>query len=801
MPDTNPDNDNTRTAASEQSVNSAADESVKTNSAPPTNEAYREHSNAHEELQKAVDSVPLKDYSDYEITLETKEHYQDALFSDEAELNQALTQASNEQTTTEATDTTQQSNETASPTNELIVEDIDYRLFLTEEAMAGFVKTTAESVDKINIINNRLNDSPARKAIVKTAKAEQFDNQLVHLEEKINTEKKLAAEAAEEKLKAPASHSQDSGKLARITQKLKTKSKELSLKGIAQFDKSKAELDEYLGRSLPERELALNFILPTLKPKKEQGSLPSKENIEKFFAIKGKPLAVILKKASSDLGNLSKSPLSNSQRLEILDCYMPPLSEKIESLISMFERKPSVIDEGKRLLILDNALSSLKHLITGYKQVYANLYESANVIYGPQRKTANDTAVKILSCLHLEKRLAVATHSNTTHNSAKTFNTVFHALRTYEPQVLTQPLLATLSGNNNTITQLFVHYQLLQAFDFKYISTGQHRLLHRYLDHHRGLLELIEPELTDSLISIDAGQQLWQCFFDADTPTLISGEKTINNTEAYKPVYIKVQTFLNQIKTDYVASLKLRIHQRKKFNPASLGEININQALTLLSAMNLLVTHCESHIITPEYTVYRPTTISAYTSIKTITDYFSYRYATQTKGPKTKNSTDKPKPLASKSQWQCATEDEDFIYLQTAEDKLAITLDVGDLILLVRTSEDTDDSVDGKKTQAGEEAQVEIIGKVSHLDRSTQGKLGVAIQKLAREACIVLFEENETIGILTRSAHNHRLILTSDNSVASNQQLTFTFPDSSTGQLAINGLEHLNNDGDIFALH
>ena len=52
---------------------------------------YQEQPEANNELQQAIDNVPVKDYSDYEITLETKDHYEDALFTDDESLDQALT--------------------------------------------------------------------------------------------------------------------------------------------------------------------------------------------------------------------------------------------------------------------------------------------------------------------------------------------------------------------------------------------------------------------------------------------------------------------------------------------------------------------------------------------------------------------------------------------------------------------------------------------------------------------------------------------------------------------------------------
>lgn len=61
-----------------------------------TSKGYEENSEDKQGLLEAAASVPIKDYSDYEITIETKDEYADALFVDESALDSALNQAEDE---------------------------------------------------------------------------------------------------------------------------------------------------------------------------------------------------------------------------------------------------------------------------------------------------------------------------------------------------------------------------------------------------------------------------------------------------------------------------------------------------------------------------------------------------------------------------------------------------------------------------------------------------------------------------------------------------------------------------------
>ncbi|WP_101757048.1 hypothetical protein [Oceanicoccus sp. KOV_DT_Chl] len=441
-------------------------------------------------------------------------------------------------------------------------------------------------MNKLKILNNGINQSPARKSIPLDDNANAFNNQLQLIATQIEQEKIEMAQANAKPEPAVPSQSPSPEKnsaLSAISQKLKAKSRELSEKGKAKMEQSKAELDEYLGRTLPERTISLEFILPITKSKKDIETNFQEKEIEKLFSAKNKAIASMLEIADRELITLSKAPVSNSKRIALLNAYTPLLSEKIKSLISMFERKPCNFDDKKRATMVDHGCSALKHLITGYKQVYADVYESANIIYGPQRKTANLIAFQIMDLLYLEQLLTTSLHLPVPTGAIKTVNKIVYILSLYEPEALSHLHPSVSLENSSSVEELFIAFHLLNKLDRHTLSSGLHKHLKQYLNQHRKLVSTIPLTVTQRLDHCEPGQQLWCAAHDQEYLT------QLNHTDALTPdnsmIYLQVQAFFNQVKQDYITCLKFRMHNKQQ-NITSLAGASTEQALLLMSKLN-----------------------------------------------------------------------------------------------------------------------------------------------------------------------------------------------------------------------
>ncbi len=754
---------------------------------PTPTKSYEENAEDQQGLLEAAAAVPIKDYSDYEITIETKDEYADALFADESELDSALNEAEDAKTNPQ-------------PLEEkpAIIEDSifvrDFSLLLSEQSTAGaFTPNDNAAKQKLAIINNSLNHSPARKTIAATELSKAFETTLEDIAATLLREEAEAKAEKEKAQQAEPTPVTEGSKLSTITQKLKAKGKALSQKGLAKMDQSKAELDEYLGRSLPDRTIALEFMLPTVKAKKEADDIVTEKEIEKLFTTKGKPLGNIFAKAEQDLATLAKSPLSNSKRLTLLNRYFSALSEKIKSLIAMIERKPSIYEDEKRAAMIDSSLNSLKHLITGYKQIYADLYESANVVYGPQRKTANQVAFILFDCLYLEQLLSVALHTQIPSTSIKTVNKLYHILSHYEPQQLMSEEHAYSLAKSTNIDTLFIYYQIFATLDTLSISTAQQRLLHAYLQTLYPLVKTIPLAISARLPSLTPQQQLLA--IDHNTSTtgrLISHTDTLDNNHSELPaVYLLIQPLFNQIKADYVQALKLRMSHRSEHSATALSGSPIEHTLSLLSALNLSIRHIEKASPVPTYTLYKGIDLKAYSGLEDIINYNHYDYALQQKGPIQKGQPvgDLPvKPPASKSTWQCAMEDEQTIYLQTIECKLGVPMDIGRLVELIKTVKTVDEEND-------EETEVEelLLAVITRLERSSQGKISLVASIISRDFSPIAIQDQHQA--LIAKTDNQSLLISQPKEQHWNGKVTsITFPDKTSANIAVTGLTHVTDN-------
>lgn len=767
---------------------------------------YQENVEDPDALKQALESIPLKNYSDYEITIETKSQYNDALFADESALEQALTQSAQQQTTT-APKTTATAQITAKITPALQPRDFTALLSTHAKKLSQQLQAThstpiaTDNSGRLSIINNAINHSPARKPIPPSDEAilfEQLIDQIAAEQARLLAEKKQQTCPAS--TSTPTKTDEAHSKLAYFSKKIKAKSKELGQMSKEKFNQSKAELDEYLGRTLPERSLALEILLPVLKAKPDQADIISPHEITTLFTARGKSLIFMLEKSDHHLQLLAKTALSNRKRSQVLNAFAPLLAEKIKAVIAMFERKPCADDE-KRAEMVDIAQSALRQLITGYKQIYVDLYESSNLIYGPQRKTANEIAFVLLDCLCLEQDLCNTLHLPLPNGSAKTVNKIFYALSLYEPQLLSEPKESINSPHEINLIQLFIRYQIGVAFNLSNLSSSLYRVLHAYLQHNQHHLQLIPLCISNQLSEVKPGQQLWQINHDSSNPVLITPTDIIQGKPSYPPLYVKIQDFFNQIKKDFVECLKLRIANKNSHSCPALKETTIDQKILLLSALNQCVKNNETHQRLPVYSTYNAIELTAISGYKPCISYAEFDYALSKQGPLVPGQPLiglPPKPSLSKSEWLCAVEDKQQLQLQISEGKIGINLDIGELLLLIQTSEKTNSAEkdDSPKTRL-------ILSRITTMTRAQQGRQSICAEILAENFTPVRFKHNASnyTGLLLQSDQQHLLITPPQLHLASGSQLVISFADESQAIIAIEGLATILSEAQCFKLY
>jgi hypothetical protein len=704
--------------------------------------------------------------------------YSEALYANDEELEKALDAIEEkEKSPQNEPEAPPADNNDAKP--EVVQEtEIDLSLFLTAKSRAGmFAQAVCRDRTQLSIVAGGLNDSRLDDFSV----SEYTDLQESAAFDKDYLDDKAAHDQALENARHDALQADPESSVQKWVSRLKS--------GVKH---QKARLEEYSGHSLPLRVLPLAFNLPSLKAKNTFDSIATVPSIQKLFALKGTSLNAIFSKADEDLAKLAHCQMSRSQKLRLLRAYAVPLYEKFHSVIALYERRPAVKGDEKRVLMAEHAQGAIKYLILAYKQIYAELYLSTNYIYGPQREQANNIAFELIDLLLMEQRLLMALQIPLPATSIKTFNTLFHALLHYEAQLLQEQRKSLSLDADTRIKEQFLLYQLGLCFHASMLSPTQHKLLHQYLLVNLHLLRFIDPER-----KVVADTKIWLVAHDHSELPILSAPAESVDKDGFAPVFIDPERFFNKIKSDYAESLALLDGATQEHTCAVCSLLAVQEVVTFLSVLNYCVNLLEAQSQPQTFTIYRPSALRVYAGFNDCADYYRHLYARRNKTgtkPELKDTdsakldTKKPeskKPEPGKHEFLCAGEDDRLIYLQTLETKAAIALQVGTLLLMVDTAGESESS---------------MLGLVVSLERGLQGKVSIAVEKLSNEAITVALVipavENSQAKSLTAmialQGEQQFLLAPAEQRFHSDQTLTISMPDDSSGLVRIDALKSIS---------
>lgn len=717
--------------------------------------SYEENPLDDSALREAAASIPVKDYSDYEIEIETKSEYADALFGSDEDLDEALEQsASDKATAAEAPEPETPEPAAPEPTAPQASAAPEYDF-------SGFLAPSSLTTD----------DSINRSASAPTLEVAPLNEEQMVLVDGVNIEGEGEAPAAEPEPAAEAEQKPTS-----FAEKLKQKAKQ-------QFDKSRAQIDEYIGRSLPERNLPLDFTFPIQKSKKDLDGVASGYSIKKLFEDKGKSPLSVFRQADQDLAKINRCQMLGSSRHSLLDTYTDSLIPRALETITSFERKPNLAGDSKRLAIAEHCDAAIKHLILGYKQVYCGYYEAANVVYGPQRNAANAVLARLVELLLIEARLCVALHYSFPTSSIKAINKLFTAAQLYEPQLVASPYTSMVDGGITSVKAMYFEFQVLLVLNQGNLSPLLYRVARPYLKEKLGLLQLCPPgSLTQP------GRQYWVISHEhSNAPKLVTGSSDM--AAGFSPTVIETTHFLNAIKKDF--STCLAQYRAGSWQPDNqfLAAIKPHYALTIIAALNSQLVQHEQSRIAARYSIYQPVKIRSYSGLEAIIAHLNFSYALATKKPARKGEVVKDlpeRPKADKATWRRAKDEPDTAYMQIDEAETTAQLDIGQLLLMLETPGEVEEGGSDEKksddSKADHGPHTTLLGLVSGMERIQGNKLNLAIEKLGDDVTHATL--NTTAGderevLLAHSGE--RLLLITDHTLKVGQPLgELQLPDGST---------------------
>ncbi len=132
-----------------------------------------------------------------------------------------------------------------------------------------------------------------------------------------------------------------------------------------------------------------------------------------------------------------------------------------------------------------------------------------------------------------------------------------------------------------TIKELFIRYQTLLSFDLMTLSSTLYKLLNQYLAHNQDKLELLSPKDWNTPPTFSG--KTWMIAHNNNDKPVLAAAASIDRFTA---VFIRVDVFFNQVKSDYAQCLALIGSDKPVHNSLPLQSAAIQHSLTLLCELN-----------------------------------------------------------------------------------------------------------------------------------------------------------------------------------------------------------------------
>ena len=462
--------------------------------------------------------------------------------------------------------------------------------------------------------------------------------------------------------------------------------------------KAKGNINEFLGSTIEDRTVALDFKFPRQLGKKEVGEAPTKREIQNYLDKKGAKTSTLLKRSEYDITLISKHNLSATERVRLLELFLPCFYEKVPQLITSFERKPFDPKNVERFEQLTLSLDSLKGLISGYKQIYTDFYEANNFNYKRKVDEANQCAYELVQLLYLEMRLMQASKISIPANSIKTINKIALVLRCYESNFFRAVQNHATQSSPKSVETLWKKYQLYLCFDHLAISSKLNQALDAYLDFYvLDKTDIINPDdvqyssQSQLLFISDISDKKGKLLLLEDDSIEEAKNKTLALTsQGNIQIFFAVSDLFNQVKEDYQNCFLLLTGAQKKHSCESIDTLSKENTLCLFSYLNQQIETIEENNKKPYYSIYVPAELEIRTGIHDISDYYKAlvdRWKLDLKGPQGGPENSSKEQFGHKG-WSIANEDAECIYLQGTLQASTPYLDCGEVISISRKNEE-----------------------------------------------------------------------------------------------------------------
>ena len=339
----------------------------------------------------------------------------------------------------------------------------------------------------------------------------------------------------------------------------------------------------------------------------------------------------------------------------------------------------------------------------------------------------------------------------------------------------------------STIKELFIRYQTLLSFDLMTLSSTLYKLLNQYLAHNQDKLELLSPKDWNTPPTF-SGKTWMVAHNNNDKPVLAAAA----SIDRFTAVFIRVDVFFNQVKSDYAQCLALIGSDKPAHHSPPLQSVAIQHSLTLLCELNRYINMIEKQSQPQSYSNFQAWPCKIYSGFASSYAWLDHYYAKHNL-PQRKKGDPAPTlpklPPAGTTQWLCAMEDEQSLYLQTSEKKGTPPLDVGWLLLIDSNTEDNDE-------------QLQLV-RISRIERNPNNCISLVVEKIGNDSINVVINAtsgDKTPAIVTCSGDSHFLLANHTARFWTGKTFETLLPNRTTAVIKIKGIKGLSQQLQILEL-
>ncbi|MGK0441188.1 MAG: hypothetical protein ACJA0N_000985 [Pseudohongiellaceae bacterium] len=684
--------------------------------------------------QQIANSAATDKYSQYDPLVQSKEHYEDALFSSEDALDQAITQGFNSEDGTKKKheESKVASNDENESPPSAKAKPIILRQFLTTYSQEQKFKSG------VHLFSKDATHLPLIQRISIDGLYTENEASNPHYEEY--------------SCKLPKAQC---GELPQGKTTFKTHFQAAIILTQYQLQKVKVAFEVYVGKSLPARKVDFDYKPLKLKSKKERGNLYSNYDIDSLFKTKGIKPHQLLLESNQELNKLIKCQLSNNHKTALLERYIQYLLPVYHQLFITYGKRAVSARNPQHGEIAELCKSTVKSIVTLYKQLYMTLYQATPLLYGPQRSKANTFAYQLFDWLMFEQLIGIATQTPLPDLSIKLTNKLFYALAQSEPQEIIKTRRSICSDETTNIERQFIDYQTLNIIDFKNINTKLHQPIIniiKELNLHSRVIDLYadHPEVSGFWADLENG-------------------KCLQNKKPNSGIKIDISHLLTSIDSLYQQSVQTLGNQE--------GQHKVFSELhALIQSLHNWLTQIKSN----HYSMYQTGKFALFSSLENCFNQCAHTYAINVKQTQAKAPViDLPeKPTASKTGILVAENNDILASLQFSESKAKINLNIGSPVICQETN--TEDN-----------SSTTYLGICQRIVRNQTGLVDIELSKLSNEYTSVIITSvtpPHNKGLLYSKGNKHFLIADAEEENWKGRTLDIEMHDQSTHVICIKGL-------------